>query len=136
MKHKDRWNKGRRFAAPDVPTHDYDLDTPVFCLKHVDPAYCITTCSDEQKADFIQAMRALSQITWRQILLTHKRSKYGSEKLPQTAIARPKPSHLTPDQSLIAIRFWDKARMVGYREREIFRIIWFDCDYSLYPHAT
>src|SRR5215217_8347129 len=132
MPSRDRRTKGKRFVSSDIPTHDYDQETPVFCVRHVDGAYCITACSEEQKASFLQTIRALSQITWRQILLASRESKYGSEKLPQTAIGRPKPRHLTADQSLIAIRFWEKCRMVGYREREIFRIIWFDCDYSLY----
>jgi hypothetical protein len=81
-------------------------------------------------------MKKLAQMTWRQILLTTKKSKLGSEKIPQSAISRPIPNHLTEDQSLIAIRFWEKGRMVGYRERDIFRIIWFDCDYSLYDHGS
>ena len=135
MRSKDRRNKGKHFIASDIPAHDYDLDSPVFCLRHVDKAYCITSCSGEHQASFIVAMKTLAQMTWRQILLTTKKSKLGSETLRQSAIDRPIPSHLTPDQSLIAIRFWDKGRMVGYRERDIFRIIWFDCDYSLYDHG-
>lgn len=135
-KTKDRRNRGKHFVASDLPTHDYDHDSPAFCLRYVDSDYCITRCSEEQRNSFIDSMLKLGQMTWRQILLTNKKSKLGSEKLPQTAINRPKPKHLTADQSLIAIRFWDKARMVGYRERDVFRIIWFDCDYSLYNHGS
>ena len=80
-------------------------------------------------------MKQLSQVTWQQVLLSHRESKYGSEKIEQSAIKRPIPSHVTADETLLAIRFWGKARMVGYREREIFRIIWFDYDYSLYDHG-
>jgi hypothetical protein len=43
------------------------------------------------------------------------------------------PSHVTDDETLLVIRFL-KGRMVGYKENEIFRIIWFDCDFSLYKH--
>jgi hypothetical protein len=135
MGSKDRRNQGKHFKASDLPAHDYDLDSPAFCLRYIDRAYCITKCSQEQQGDFIASMLRLSQMTWRQILLTNKKSKLGSEKLQPNVIARPRPKHIAEDQSLIAIRFWEKGRMVGYRERDVFRIIWFDCDYSLYFHG-
>jgi hypothetical protein len=61
MRSQDRRTQGKRFKASDLPAHDYDLDYPVFCLRHVDHVYCITGCSEEQKASFLQTMRALSQ---------------------------------------------------------------------------
>lgn len=131
---KDRRSTGKHFVAPTPPERDYDKEHPVFCLRYVDKNYCITDCSDEQKISFVETIRTLSQMTWRQIKLTTRESKLGSEKIAQKAINRPMPSHVTADETLLAIRFWQKARMVGYREREIFRIIWFDCDYSLYDH--
>lgn len=135
MTSKDRRNRGKNFVAPTPTERDYDKESPVFCLRYVDSEYCITGCNDEQKGSFLKTIRALSQMTWRQILLTSRESRFGSEKIPQDAIKRTKPSHITADETLMGIRFWEKCRMVGYREREIFRIIWFDCDYSLYDHG-
>jgi hypothetical protein len=132
MRPKDRRNQGKHFVAPDPQLRDYEKEKPVFCLQYVDSAYCITKCSTEQRAGFASKIRGLSQLTWRQIRFAPKEGM-GTEKIARSVIRRPIPEHITEDETLLAIRF-HKGRMVGYKEREIFRIVWFDCDFSLYDH--
>jgi hypothetical protein len=135
IKGSERRNKGKRLESHAVaPERNYDRETPVFCLRYVDPNYCITGCNAEQKAAFIDTMRTLSRITWLQIRFAGRRG-LGTEKIDRDAINRPIPDHITEDEPILAVRFWEKARMVGYREREIFRIVWFDANYDLYDHG-
>ena len=117
-----------------APERSYDGESPAFCLRYVDPEYCITGCSAEQQAAFIRTLRELSQMTWIQIKAAHRHGR-GTEKISQDAIRRPIPRHITADETLLAFRFWNRAPMVGYRERDVFRIIWFDPDFSLYDHG-
>jgi hypothetical protein len=37
-------------------------------------------------------------------------------------------------KSIIAFRYSGKKPMIGFRERDVFYILWFDRDYSVYKH--
>jgi hypothetical protein len=130
----ERRNKGARLKAHSAPAAtSTDREKPVFCLQYVSNLYCITGCNQEQKAAFADAIRNLSQLTWAEIKSSHRHG-LGTEKIERDSIKAPIPEHVTDDETFLAIRFWKKAPMVGYREREIFRIIWFDANFSLYNH--
>jgi hypothetical protein len=42
---------------------------------------------------------------------------------------------LTRDVTLVALRFSGLKPMVGYQIDEMFRVVWFDRDFSLYDHG-
>ena len=110
-----------------------DRERPAFCLRHIVPAYCLTRCSQEQKAAFAQRLYELSRMTW--LELRNAGKKGGSEVLPQFRIkSKPLPPCITPDDALIAFRFWGKAPMVGFRDGRTFHIVWLDIDFTLYDH--
>jgi hypothetical protein len=46
------------------------------------------------------------------------------------------PLCITPEVTLLALRFSGKHPMVGYREDDIFHILWFDFDFTLYDHGS
>ena len=100
----------------------------------MDAQYCVSKCEKNEKVAILDKLHQLSQLTWVQLHQSPKHS-YGYEKIPRNAIKRPVPSQITEDVTLIAFRFHGKAAMVGYREHEIFHIIWFDRDFSLYNHG-
>lgn len=100
----------------------------------VDRRYCVTACNSEQQAAFAVTLRKLSQLTWNQIVGSHRHAN-GHEKIEQCQIKGVFPPHITPEVNIIAFRFHGKAPMVGYRSNEIFHVIWLDHDYSLYPHG-
>jgi len=74
-------------------------------------------------------------MTWIETRNAPKRG-LGSEKIPRYRITRPMPGPpiLTDDVELIAFRFAGKNPMVGYRSGAVFRILWLDHDFSVYPH--
>lgn len=72
-------------------------------------------------------------MTWIQIRGAHRHG-LGTEKIEKSAIKVPIPTVVTEDVSLLAFRFSGKAPMVGFRERDVFHVLWFDRDYSLYKH--
>jgi hypothetical protein len=59
----------------------------------------------------------------------------GCEKIARDAIRRPIPPGVTEDVTFLAFRFHGMKPMVGYRVNEMFHIIWFDRDFTLYDHS-
>jgi hypothetical protein len=123
-----------KFTRPrDTEEASSRTQYPSFSLRYCDPAYCISKCEISEKAAFADQLRILSQKTWAE-LYSSPRHGIGCEKIIQT-LNRPLPSHLQPDQTIIAFRFDGNKPMVGYRDGNIFYIIWFDRDYTLYDHG-
>ena len=124
--------RGRRITVSE-PKIDYDQEKPVFCLRFVDPVYCITLCDKDDKAAFAEKIRQMSQMTWVQLRTAHRHGA-GSEKISHDAIKRPIPTNVPEDATLLAFRFSGMKPMVGYRMQNLFHIIWFDRDFTLYDH--
>jgi len=67
--------------------------------------------------------------------LRYPRHKLGAEKIARNSIKARIPQHITEDINFfISLRFSGKAPMVGYRIKDIFRIIWLDAKFTLYKH--
>ena len=108
---------------------------PIFSFLYLQDRYCITKCSKEEKIGFVDAMRKLSKLTWNQIR-SSDRHTLGTEKINRGQIKVQVPSSISEDNSFFAIRFHQLKPMVGFREDNIFHIVWFDRDYSLYDHGN
>jgi hypothetical protein len=112
---------------------DFNREKPTFCLRYVDPDYCITSCNKDDKAAFAERLRQLSTMTWNQII-NADRHGFGREKISRDALPAP-PRNLSEDINFIALRFSGKKPMVGYQQDGTFHIIWFDRDFTLYDHG-
>lgn len=133
LKSKGLAEKGNRITAHEVNESSSGQRCPVFSFEFLQPSYCISKCESVEKVAFTDQMRTLSQMTWMQIMFAPK-SGLGSEKIPQHIIRAGIPSHITADITFLALRFYGKAEMVGYRENRIFHVLWFDRDFTLYKH--
>ena len=73
-------------------------------------------------------------MTWRDIH-NQRRHALGFEKIDKNQIQAEIPSFITEDaHNLLVFRFSGKKPMVGYRVRNVLYVLWFDKNYSLYPH--
>lgn len=96
--------------------------------------YCLTQCTEHERAAFASRVREMSQLTWIQIKSSHRHGQ-GCEEIPQSKISGSKiPSEIKPDATLLSFRCVGTAPMVGFRDGQTFHILWIDRDYSLYPH--
>lgn len=114
---------------------DWNNSKPVFSLIYLSKKYSIEQCTKEEKIAFVQAITKFSSLTWTEILYAPKHG-LGSESISQQAIkgdSIPK-DIVTDDTKLIALRFSGKAPMVGFRDQNVFHIIWFDRNFDLYDH--
>ncbi len=111
-----------------------DMEPPIFSLRYMVQGYSVADCDKDQKAAFADALWKRSQLTWAQIKGA-PRQGLGTEKISRQAIKNPIPSHVMPDVTyFLALRFYHKAPMVGYRTGNIFYILWLDCKFTLYDH--
>ena len=127
---------GPRLAAPETAQlEDCNQKRPIFSLQYMQAGWCVVDCDREQKGAFADKLHELSQLNWVDIIMTHRRGN-GLERLPCGCIRQRVPDSVAEEVSeLIAIRFWKKRRMVGYRDRDVFHILWLDLSGKLYDHG-
>lgn len=128
-----RPSKGKRIAA--IEPVDYDSSVPMFSLERIQPGgYCFSNLPQDQKAFFGEAIYRRRQITWKDIK-NLDRHGLGCEKIARTSIKAPIPGFIKDDFDLfLAFRFNGLRPMVGYRVRDVFYVLWFDHNFTLYPH--
>jgi len=126
-------NRGTRITARESSAGSTDGLTPIFCLRHLQDPFCVTSCQQDEQAAFAVTLRRLSEMTWAQIR-NAPRHGLGTEKIDRSALRAPIPGGITEDVVFLAIRFNGKAPMVGYRSGQTFHIVWLDRAFTLYPH--
>ena len=127
--------KGKRIATPS-PTQAPapEQQKPIFSMQYLRKDYCLSACNKDEKAAFADTLHKLSQLTWNQIN-SSARHGLGYERISRESIRSSIPGHIKDDANFIAFRFCGKAPMVGYRDRNIFHVIWIDRSFSLYNHG-
>jgi len=86
-----------------------------------------------EKAAFAEKLRRISQLTWAE-LRQEGRHGLGYEKIARSAIRPGIPIHVKDDVNFIAFRFDGLKAMIGYKEADIFHIIWLDRNFKVYKH--
>ena len=112
---------------------NYDEMCLTFSLKHLNPS----VLNSLDKSDFSALLNqfvSLSNMTWKQIKQSGRHG-LGAEKIDISAISESIPKSLSDqDVTFLALRYKGKALMVGFRERDIFYVVWIDRSFSLYAH--
>ena len=123
-----------KFTASDEP--NYNEMPPIFSLERIqNTKYCFTKLNKDMQAAFATSIYKRRDITWKQIA-QEGRHGLGYEKIAKDSIDPPLPRFITEDiNSFMAFRFSGKKPMVGYRQKNIFYILWFDLDFTLYDHS-
>lgn len=125
-------NQGKISAERSV---NYDDEPPVFSLKHVQPgAFCLSELNKDCKAQFAHSMFKRRDLSWR-VLKRTDRHGLGLEQISPAAIKAPMPNVLSDGTDLIAFRYHGMRPMVGFRQRDVFYILWFDHNFTLYKHG-
>ena len=114
---------------------NYDLMPPLFSLERVQQkGYCLSDLCQTDKAAFAQAIFKRRQIPWSDIKKLNKHA-LGFEKIVKSAIKTPIPPFITDEiEHFLAFRFQGLKPMVGYRQKNIFVVLWFDQNFTLYKH--
>lgn len=125
--------KGNRITIPE--NINYDTKPPVFSLERVQSGnYCFSILNQEDKAQFAESIFKRRSLTWSEIKNINRHG-LGFEKISKDAIKTSLPPFIKDDvEHFIAFRFNGMKPMVGYRVKDIFYVLWFEHNFTLYSH--
>lgn len=125
--------KGKHISSQE--TVNYDKRPPIFSLERIQNGnFCFSSLDQEHKAMFSEAIFRRKSITWSDIKFTDRHG-LGTEKIPKSSIKAPIPPFITEDvEDFLVFRYHGKNPMVGYRQKDIFYVLWFDHNFTLYKH--
>lgn len=131
---KPKSKQGALVKSIDPP--NYDQKPPIFSLEKLQPGnHCFSQLDQINKAMFAEAIYRRKDMTWAQIK-SADRHGLGTEKIPKDRITAATPRFITDDvDSYLVFRYHGMRPMVGYRQREVFYVLWFDSDFTLYDHG-
>ena len=132
---RNKQKSSHRISANEfIP--NYDENSPLFSLQRIQERsqYSFSALTKEDNASFSEAIYKRRNISWKELKQT-SRHGLGFEKISRDAITSPIPPFITDDVAhFLAFRYSGKKPMVGYRQRDVFFVLWFDHDYTLYKH--
>ena len=120
-----------------VPTpHDFDQDTPKFCLRHLQNDYDVNNLTQSGRAAFAVALQRRSALTWTQLLMAPKHG-LGKEFMPKEQIRAPIPPAFADADRFMVFRYDGTLPMAGVRAGNVFHILWIEKQYGdLYDHGS
>ncbi len=121
-------------VSPVADRDDSDKRPPQFCFEFMDKKLCISRSEKSVRSKFAQRLRELSQTSWEQLRQLSREKGYETIRDEQILVGIPECR--TPDTPIISIRCGDKARLIGYRNKRVFHIIWVDVSpFKVYNHG-
>ena len=132
-------NKGKYASAKEEGCEpSSESQHPVFAFYN---NINIENSKRDGKLALIDILCKLSKLTWAQ-MRAGSRKTLGYEKIELKQIDKKIPENIAPpinkDDKLMIFRFGPKKskqyRMTGYRNNNIFYILWIDTDLKLYKH--
>lgn len=130
---KGKKKQGKIVSVQEPP--NYNKFPVVFSLEKVQLGkYCHSSLDQENKACFAEAIFKRKNLTWDDVIQLDRHG-LGTEKIPDSKVRCEKPKFLTEDfKEYLVFRYNNLAPMVGYRLKNVFYVLWFDHDFTLYPH--
>lgn len=123
-----------------VPPHPAPDDTntlkPYFSLEHLasDADFDLTRCSQQDRAEFAVALRDRSKLTWAEIISAPRRG-LGAEKIATLNVTIPNVVPADKRSQIVAFRFGQLARFLGFRDGRVFHVLWIDPAGKTYDHG-
>lgn len=133
IKAKSGNNKNK--ISAEQPKVDYNKLPIIFSLERlVNGDYCFSSLTGDDKQQFAESIFRRKNLTWDE-LMRADRHGLGTEKIYINSVKMPKPVFITDDISAyLAIRYSGMKPMVGIRQKNIFYVLWFDHNFTLYSH--
>lgn len=128
----EKLSSTNQIKAPIGSTND---QKPIFSFHHHGKAYCIQDCLQDEQAAFAEKLYQLSQFTWDEIIKMPREAN-GYELMPKASLPKAPTSITDEFDKFLVFRFFGRGRIAGYRNREIFHVIWIDCNFTLYNHGS
>ena len=112
------------------------IDYPLFSFKHLQKVSFDGDVKAKFFQDFLLRLKKYSDLGWKQMAI-EKRHGYGWEFMPQERMKKQLPAAVTPEVQLMVLRSAnDNRAMVGFREWNIFHVIFIEANFNdIYKHG-
>ena len=106
----------------------------MFTLHHLaSKDHCVSSCASHEQAQVALALEKRAQFSWGQ-LRQMGRKELGYETISRHSLKAAVPTHFTADETPISFRMANHGRLIGFRQDEVFHIVWIDVQFELYAH--
>lgn len=134
QKNDNRQLRGKKIADEAFETtfiQDTDDMTPTFSFKSCsNNRFKLSEWQPKEIEQLISVFKKLESCSWKEI----RRNKgFGYKIVDPDTFSCNLPENISPDETIIELRVSKKARLFGYRGKNIFYIIWFDRNHEVYP---
>lgn len=114
------------------------IDYPIFCFRYMHQSYNIEKCLMSEKSfpkQFLKKIELISKLSWEDIKLADRQG-HGTEKISKSSIHSSVPSSVTNDvKDFLSLYFnGKKGRIIGYRSKALFHIVYIDTKLDVYDH--
>lgn len=123
----------KNITSPAADASIKDEGHIIFSLRHIQKNYCFSDCQPDEKQALAESLFKRREMTWLSISKEPKHG-LGFEKINRKSLNVKVPEVVPEDANILAFRFRGKAPMVGYKENNLFYILWLDRDFTVYPH--
>lgn len=113
---------------------DYNLSSPVFSFVYLQTGRNLEKMQKEEKIALFDSIVQRSAMTWHEIVFS-PRHGLGQEIIKQSSLKVPIPPVVKKDTNIIALRYNGTKPIVGFRDKNIFHVLWIDWDYKVYSHS-
>lgn len=125
-----------RLAPPHLAADDTNTLKPHFSLEHLAPDsdFNMAKCGLHDRAEFALALRDRSQMTWAEIMQAPRKG-LGCEKIGTLKVRIPSAVPRDKHDKIVAFRFGQLARFLGFRDGRVFHVLWIDHAGKAYDHG-
>lgn len=126
--------RGNKIKVNPADNQSTNTKYPVFSFKYLQDKYCISKCEKREKASFADRLRMIGKCPWNEIFL-NGRHELGFEKISKKSLRVGIPDCVKEDTEIIAFRYFEMKPMLGFKDKEVFHILWVDRKMKTYKHS-
>lgn len=122
---------GRIRPPPSQPEKLTSTEHPLFCFKYLRKSYDLDSCEKDDKCLVLEALIRAANQRWVE-LECRPHDKGGLEKIPSAQLKDGCPKEFIELDRVHVLRFRRGGRIVGYRQGQVFHVVWVDSGHALY----
>lgn len=105
-------------------------DYPVFSFRHADNnRYLLSEWQEDELKSLIETFKKMESLKWSEI---NKHKGLNCKPVDPDVLPAELPEMVSPDVTILQIRVSKKARIFGYRIKNVFHLIWFDRNHDVF----
>ena len=127
-------HRSGRFKAESVGEITFNQRKPKISFEFLIGEYCISKCQQWQKAEIIDSLHRISQLTWQQHHQIGKSGGYEQFEKKQLLCQIPQDEKFINTDKVTVFHRKNKIPIVGFRVDDVFFVFCIDRNYSAYKH--